>query len=234
VSPAMSCVGYLGHYRPERLPLPRHYYAGIFGAGTRRFRPSHKGWIQVSCCFHGRDRHPSLSVNVQTGAFQCFSCGVKGGSLIDFVMLRDTCDFKQAARRLGAWDDLATRAARLENEREWHERQRQRERIERAQIALAQMEHALRTECRDRIHGCDRVLSTPGPWDEAQRGRAHAACVLRDEYLLPQYTLLSFAAMAERSRYILADRDVRAATLFAVRLAGGIRTDDGRWIEVLQ
>jgi len=32
----------------------------------------------VACCFH-RDRTPSLSVDVERGLFNCFSCGARGG-----------------------------------------------------------------------------------------------------------------------------------------------------------
>lgn len=31
------------------------------------------------CPFHGPDRHPSLSVDLDAGVFNCFSCGERGG-----------------------------------------------------------------------------------------------------------------------------------------------------------
>jgi hypothetical protein len=33
----------------------------------------------VRCCFHGEDRHPSLSVDLDRGLFHCFTCGIGGG-----------------------------------------------------------------------------------------------------------------------------------------------------------
>jgi hypothetical protein len=172
-------------------------------------------------------------VNVQTGAFHCFSCAAKGNSLIDFVMLRDGCDFKQAVQQLGAWDhgnyDVAARA---EYERKDRELKWERERIDRAANKLARIEHALWVTCRDCIHECDRVLCAPAPWPEAQWQRAQAASVLRDEYLLSAYTLLSFGPMAERAKYVL-NPDKHLEIAAAVRMAGGVRTDSGYWREVV-
>jgi hypothetical protein len=55
--------------------------------------------------FHKNKSHRSLSVNLEHGGFHCFGCDAKGGGLIDFVMLRDHCDFKTAAMGLGAWEE---------------------------------------------------------------------------------------------------------------------------------
>jgi DNA primase len=60
------------------------------------------GWAQVRCIFH-EDRHASLSIHRQRGAFRCFACGAHGGDIIEFEMLRSNADFKSAARVLGAW-----------------------------------------------------------------------------------------------------------------------------------
>ena len=148
-------------------------------------------------------------------------------------MLRDRCDFREAVQQLGAWDhgkyDVTAHA---ECERQCRERNRQRERIDRAADKLARIEHALWVECRDRIHECDRVLCAPALWSEAQWQRAQAASVLRDEYLLPAYTLLSFGPMAERAQYVL-NPDKHSEIAAAVRVAGGVRTDSGSWREVV-
>ena len=50
--------------------------------------------MRALCPFHP-DRHPSLAVNLQTGGFYCFSCGERGGGLIDFLM-NDGVSFKEA------------------------------------------------------------------------------------------------------------------------------------------
>jgi hypothetical protein len=71
-------------------------------------------------------------------------------------------------------------------------------------------------------------MNSPGPWDEAQWLRARAAHALREEFLLPEYLLLSFAAMDERLRYVLADDKERANMLAAVRWQSGVVTRDSR------
>jgi hypothetical protein len=112
-------------------------------------------------------------------------------------------------------------------------RKQQRERLETAAQKLAALEHAARVECRDRILDCERVLATPGPWDDRQWQRAQAACVLRDDYALPAYTLLSFAAPVERARYVL-HPEAQAQMASAVRWAGYVHTADARRVEIPQ
>ena len=46
------------------------------------------------CPFHG-DKDASLKVYPGSGGWHCFGCG-KGGSVIDFVMEHESCDFKTA------------------------------------------------------------------------------------------------------------------------------------------
>ena len=48
----------------------------------------------MCCPFHG-EKEPSLKVYDRTGGWHCFGCG-KGGSVIDFVMEHESCDFKTA------------------------------------------------------------------------------------------------------------------------------------------
>ena len=57
-------------------------------------------WTKVRCCFHA-DSKPSLSINLITGGFNCFSCGAKGGDVIAFVMQRYNFPFKVACQQLG-------------------------------------------------------------------------------------------------------------------------------------
>lgn len=68
------------------------------GPEPRKTGPN--AWI-ARCPFH-EDGRPSMSVRfVQDGwRFNCFACGAKG-SVIDFVMLRDRCTFKEAMLRVG-------------------------------------------------------------------------------------------------------------------------------------
>lgn len=59
-------------------------------------------WKMARCCFH-QDKQPSLAVNIDHGGYFCHGCGASGGSLIDFVRHRDSCNFRDACRRLGVW-----------------------------------------------------------------------------------------------------------------------------------
>jgi hypothetical protein len=166
--------------------------------------------------------------------WHCHRCHA-GGTVYGLVMQSRRCEFRDALRYVA---ELAgVRLGDYGSETARHEvtaRRQHRERIERAADGLGHLERSLRIECRDRIHQCDRVLATPGPWSEAHWQRAWAAFVLRDEYLLPEYTLLSFGAIPERTRYILADDRVRAKMAAAIRRSGGVRTEDGCWREVLE
>jgi hypothetical protein len=82
----------------DRLPTVTEYCRPIFG--ELRFNAS--GWAQVRCIFH-HDRHASLSIHREHGAFRCFACGARGGDVIAFEMLRSGADFKSAVCALGAW-----------------------------------------------------------------------------------------------------------------------------------
>lgn len=88
-----------GHFDRERLPPPESYYHERFGT----LKPNGKGWTQVRCVFHD-DCNPSLSVNVTTGAYKCFSCGAHGGDVLAFHQRLHGFSFKQAALDLGAWE----------------------------------------------------------------------------------------------------------------------------------
>jgi DNA primase len=85
------------HFSRNRLPDPASYFEreGLRMTGRRV-------WRSAICCFH-EDHSPSLRVNVDTGAFRCMACGVRGGDILEFHRLRHGLSFKQAARDLGAW-----------------------------------------------------------------------------------------------------------------------------------
>jgi DNA primase len=87
----------LGHLDRARLPKTAEFYEreldSLKGAGT---------WRDALCPFHG-DKHPSMRVNVQTGAYKCFACGEGGSDLIAYLRRRDGLSFPDACRRLGAW-----------------------------------------------------------------------------------------------------------------------------------
>lgn len=63
------------------------------------------GWADGGLCPFHPDRHAgSFRVNLDTGAFRCFSCGARGGDIVAFVRLRHGVDFRTAMRLLAdAW-----------------------------------------------------------------------------------------------------------------------------------
>ena len=86
-----------GRFERGALPNSASYYAEcaalrLIGRGC---------WRSALCPFHD-DTRPSLRINVETGAFRCMVCGVKGGDVLAFHRARHGLSFIQAARDLGA------------------------------------------------------------------------------------------------------------------------------------
>jgi hypothetical protein len=90
------------HFQKSLLPQPRNFYERELG---RLPRSNGKGWAQATCPFHASKSRTSFSVNLNSGAFRCFGCDAHGGDVLSFVRLRDGLGFREAAIRLGAWDD---------------------------------------------------------------------------------------------------------------------------------
>lgn len=61
------------------------------------FKRNGKEWV-TKCPWH-QDGHPSLRVNQDKRVWKCHPCDI-GGSVIDFVMLKEGCDFKEAMVKL--------------------------------------------------------------------------------------------------------------------------------------
>jgi DNA primase len=63
--------------------------------------PKREGWVDGGLCpFHADEHRGNFRVNIDTGAFRCFSCGVGGGDIIAFLMKRDGLSFPEALRKL--------------------------------------------------------------------------------------------------------------------------------------
>ena len=59
------------------------------------------GWnIGGLCVFHADNSPGSFRVNLTTGAYKCFSCGMAGGDVIAFVMALYSLDFVEALAKL--------------------------------------------------------------------------------------------------------------------------------------
>ncbi len=63
-------------------------------------------------CIHG-ERNPSATVNVEEGAYTCFSCGLRGDA-IAIIRAQDSCSFSEALVRYKeiTGHDLAVRSDR--------------------------------------------------------------------------------------------------------------------------
>jgi hypothetical protein len=85
-----------------KLPHPRWYYARQFPLMTCHHRSS---WIGVLCCFHD-ESSPSLRINLDSGGFICFGCGIKGGDVVAFHQRRYGLNFRQTVDFFQAWGDV--------------------------------------------------------------------------------------------------------------------------------
>ena len=80
----------------KRSILPLAFFQAALPAFTPRRTT---GWLDGGLCpFHDDRRPGSFKVNLDSGAFRCFSCGASGGSVLDFMMKRDGLDFRTALR----------------------------------------------------------------------------------------------------------------------------------------
>ncbi|PTQ86476.1 CHC2 zinc finger domain-containing protein [Nitrosomonas ureae] len=63
--------------------------------------PRGNGWCNGGICpFHSDKRAGSFRVNLETGAFICYSCGTKGRDIIAFIQKRDGLSFTEAVQKL--------------------------------------------------------------------------------------------------------------------------------------
>ncbi len=59
------------------------------------------GWNDGGLCpFHDDNKPGSFRINTETGAFNCFSCGTKGGDIIAFTMTLYNLSFREALEKL--------------------------------------------------------------------------------------------------------------------------------------
>lgn len=67
---------------------------------------SRDGQHKAFCPFHN-DQRPSLKVNTEKGAFNCFGCG-EHGNVLDFVMKLDQIELRPAAEKVADICDIPT------------------------------------------------------------------------------------------------------------------------------
>jgi DNA primase len=67
----------------------------------RHAKLNKSGWNVAGICPFHADRKPgSFFVNLDTGAFKCFSCGSFGGDIISFTMAVHELDFVEALAKI--------------------------------------------------------------------------------------------------------------------------------------
>lgn len=187
-----------------------------------------RGRNRADCPFCEGSQRGTMSYTSEF--FNCFRCSAKG-DVFTFVELTRHCSFRSAIEHTARLARVELPSARkLSHEerrrvtREAAERKRREEERATAKKEWIRRESALRLACRNQIHKCDQLLSKPGPWTEQDWQRARAAQVLRDEFLLPEYLVLSFAP-AESLAYVLAGEQECTAMLRSIREAGGVTAE---------
>ena len=80
---------------------PIWYFENRIVQFNLRPKRSSDGWITTGLCpFHADRRPGSLSLNLETGSFRCWSCGAKGGDIIEFEKKLRNAPFAETIRAL--------------------------------------------------------------------------------------------------------------------------------------
>lgn len=81
----------------SKLPSPDQYFLGQF-KGAKISGKS----LRLPCPIH-KGNGPNLSVDRESGLWQCFTCNARGGDVVDFEMQWHKVGFVRAASNFGAW-----------------------------------------------------------------------------------------------------------------------------------
>lgn len=66
-----------------------------------RFKNKLCGWAEAGLCpFHDDRSSGSFRVDLESGAYRCFSCDAKGGDIIAFTMAKYSLPFYEALKQL--------------------------------------------------------------------------------------------------------------------------------------
>jgi len=105
---------------PASFPTAGDYYRSVFAW----LSPSREN-VSVKCVFHD-DHSPSLSLNLTTGAFNCFACKAKGRDIVSFHAKRNHLSHSKASAELkeNGFDITRRPASRSVNPEyaEWEQR----------------------------------------------------------------------------------------------------------------
>lgn len=140
------------HFQRELLPTARAFYER---QGLRLARPNSKHWAmaqgQPAC--HKSKSGKSFSVNLDSGGFFCHGCKASGGDIIAYVALRDHLSQKQAAIKLGCYNESPS----PEDVRRWAEQARERDRERQAEEFRQSEQRRWRLKLRDEVHTAARI-----------------------------------------------------------------------------
>lgn len=66
-----------------------------------RFKNKSYGWAEAGLCpFHEDHASGSFRINLENGAYKCFSCDAKGGDIIAFTMAKYSLSFYEALKQI--------------------------------------------------------------------------------------------------------------------------------------
>lgn len=70
-------------------------------------KPNGNGWHVWDglCPFHADRKPGTLFINMKSGSYKCFSCGAKGGDIINFHKQRFNLSTYETLKQLGGFDD---------------------------------------------------------------------------------------------------------------------------------
>lgn len=177
--------------------------------------------------------------------WKCHRCN-EGGDVFSLVRAVNGCEFPDALRYLAELSGIRVRNhLSIDFRREMAARKQQRARVEDCAQKLAALERALLRERRDRIHDTERqrlrvsqrLAALARGEGERFRGEQESLWLALQAAIsllnadISAYSLLSFAAPAERARFVL-HPELRDEIISRVQWAGYVRTADGKQIEV--
>jgi hypothetical protein len=194
----------------------------------------HEGWRvsrnrkRADCGLCGGKEDVALTREL----FHCHRCGASG-DVIRFVELVHDVKFVDALKHAAHLARVELPIAKRPEEQQRIRQQLAQEKEQRSQIEDAcdefeGLECSARAECRRRIRVCDDVFDMPGPWDAEHWNLARVAYELREEFLLPEYLLLSFAQSEIQMRYLVANDVFRATMLAQVCWKRHVVAEDGK------
>lgn len=164
--PARSANGGGAAFCPELKPPPRSFYENELG---KLGRLNSKGWASANPPCHKSKSKKSFVVDLRSGAYRCWGCGIRGGDVIDFLRWREGYSFKRACQVLGCWREQMTSAERAQLDERRAKLRYERELAEQRKAE----EHARILAIRDDIHTTAAMYrQVSGRLSELMRGSA--------------------------------------------------------------